>query len=837
MIRHALFIALLALPAIIFCQKPLKPNSADIFDAIQKAQVLGSVLYIAAHPDDENTRLIAHFSNHDHYHTTYLSLTRGDGGQNLIGTEIGPLLGLIRTQELLGARRIDGGNQLFSRANDFGYSKHPDETFSIWNKEEVLADVIWAIRKTRPDIIVNRFDHRSPGTTHGHHTGSAMLSYEAFTMAADKSVYPEQLKFVAPWQAERQFFNTSWWFYGSQEKFETADKSNMATVDVGAYYPTKGISNNEIASLSRSSHKSQGFGSTGSRGSEYEYLELVQGRKVTPEEDPLEGINTSWSRIPGGEKIGAMLDEIERDFDLANPAKSIPSLVATYNALGMIPDDGFWVPQKRAAIKDIIAWCAGLFVEAVADNFAGAPGQKLKIDIEAINRSTANVKLIEYSLSPGLQMTNADAKLSSNEPYKESLEYTIPSTAQFSSPYWLKEAGTVGMYSVEDQNLRGIPEDKRPVLMHYKLNIEGLTLDYETALVYKRNDPVDGEVYRPFEISPPIFLNFTEETLMFGSDAPKTVSLTVKAGASDVKGTISLNAPTGWIIEPAEIEVALEDQGQEEILHFEITPPTASSTDEVTANFTDRLTGEQFGYSANIIEYDHIPTQTVLKKAVAKAVKLDLVKVGNKVGYVMGAGDKVPEFLTQVGYEVTLLDENDLAGGTLSSYDAIVIGIRAYNTNERLKFYKNALLDYMDKGGNVIIQYNTNRGLNSEDFSPYPLQISRDRVTDEEAKVTILAPDHPVIKGPNQIVDQDFDGWVQERGLYFPNEWDSNFTAILSCHDPGESPMEGSLLVAPYGKGWFLYSGISWFRELPAGVPGAYRLFANMISLGKRSEP
>ena len=840
MIRIISLFAVISIPFFSLAQQPVKPTSADIYDALKKAQVLGSALYVAAHPDDENTRLISYFANHHHYHTTYLSLTRGDGGQNLIGTEIGPLLGLIRTQELLRARATDGGNQLFSRANDFGYSKHSDETFSIWNKEEVLADVIWAIRKTRPDVIVNRFDHRTLGTTHGHHTGSAILSHEAFDMAADPQVYPEQLKWVSTWQPNRQFFNTGWYFYGSPEKFAEADKSNMATVDVGVYYPTRGKSNNEIAAESRSFHKSQGFGSTGSRGSEMEYLELIQGSPITPEDDPFKGINTTWSRVPEGDKIGKMLSKVEQTFDLAEPSKSIPDLVAVYQEIDKMPDDGFWIPMKRKEIRQIIAWCAGLFIEATAADFSGAPGESVSVTIEAINRSDAEIKLQEFSLVPGPSNYESDTILGNNQRYRFQIDYTIPEDTKFSSPYWLIEDGSIGMYHVADQNLRGLPESRRPCMMPYRLRIGGQHFDFETPIVFKRNDPVHGEVYRPFEVSPPVFLNFKDETLVFGAQAPRDINLTVKSGVANLKGHVKLDAPDGWQVNPDRVAISLPEKGQEAVVSFTIIPPAEARTDLIQAIFKDAQDSTlAYSHSATVIEYDHIPTQTILKPAMVKAVKLDLVKAGDRIGYIMGAGDKVPEFLEQVGYSVTMLSEGDLTVSNLETYDAILVGIRAYNTNKRLKFYTKALLEYVENGGNLIVQYNTSgrRGIDSNDFSPFPLKVSRDRVTDENAEVRILQPDHPVILGPNKIEKKDFEGWVQERGLYFPNEWDDRFTAILSCNDPGEMPKDGALLIAPYGKGWYTYTGLSWFRELPAGVPGAYRLLTNIISLGKRAEP
>ena len=295
-------------------QKPITPSSSEIFESLQKLNFLGSVLYIAAHPDDENTRLISYMSNHVKARTGYLSLTRGDGGQNLIGSEIRELLGVIRTQELLAARRIDGGEQFFTRANDFGYSKHPDETLAIWNKKDVLSDVVLAIRKFQPDIIINRFDHRTPGTTHGHHTSSAILSFEAFDLANNKSAYPELLKEAGVWQPKRLFFNTNSWFYRTQKEFDEANKENRISFDIGTYYPLKGESNNEMASVASSQHLSQGFGRLSQRGTQNEYVEFLKGDPLNNNDDIFAGIDTSWNRIKGGKAIGDIVYEIENNF-------------------------------------------------------------------------------------------------------------------------------------------------------------------------------------------------------------------------------------------------------------------------------------------------------------------------------------------------------------------------------------------------------------------------------------------------------------------------------------------------------------------------------------------
>lgn len=818
-----------------FSQAPKKWKSADIHEAIKKLNFLGSALYVAAHPDDENTRLIAYLANEVKATTAYLSLTRGDGGQNLIGTEIRELLGLIRTQELLAARRIDKGNQMFSRANDFGYSKHPDETFAIWDKEKVLADVVWAIRKWQPDIIVNRFDHRRAGRTHGHHTASAMLSHEAFDLTADPKVYPEQLEYVQPWQPKRMFFNTSWFFYGSRENFEKADKSNMLSVDVGVYYPILGKSNTEIAAESRSMHRCQGFGSAGSRGSQEEYLELIKGDK--PQTDLFEGINTTWTRVKGGGPIGKILAQVEDNFDYDNPAKSIPALARAYKLIKGLPN-GHWKNVKRNEIEQVIEACLGMYAEASATAYSATPGEELQLNLEIINRSAAEVQLNKIEFQPLKTDTSVAVSLGNNERYTLRKSVTLPTNIPFTNPYWLNEKASLGMYTVSDQKLRGLPETPRTFSVIFELDVAGVPLKVKRPIVYKRTDPVKGEVFRPFEITPPVYANLVDKVLIFGNtDAPKTVSVILKAGKDSLAGTLELERQKGWRVEPASIDFELNQKGEEQLFSFKLFPPKGQSEAAISPKVT--LGDEVYDQEAIFIEYDHIPTQTVFRKSTARVVKIDLATAGRKVGYVMGAGDEIPASLEQIGYEVSLLEDGDFQLDNLRNYDAIILGIRAYNTVDRLKFYQSNLLQYVEDGGNLIVQYNTTRRLKvpQDKIAPYHLKISRDRVAVEEAEVRFLAPDHPVLNFPNKITSKDFDGWVQERGLYFPNEWGDEFKAILSSNDPGEPARDGGLLVAPYGEGNYIYSGYSWFRELPAGVPGAYRLFANLISLGQAEKP
>ncbi|WP_062059346.1 PIG-L family deacetylase [Aquimarina longa] len=818
-------------PFIIQGQQPHKPSTAEIYQAIQKLNFLGSVLYVAAHPDDENTRLISYMANQQKARTAYLSLTRGDGGQNLIGAEIRELLGVIRTQELLAARKTDGGEQLFTRANDFGYSKHPNETLSIWDKKEVLSDVVWAIRKFKPDVIINRFDHRTPGSTHGHHTSSAMLSVEAFDLTANTAMYPEHLKYAETWQPKRLFFNTSWWFYGSQEKFKKADKTKLLKFDTGVYYPILGLSNSEIASLSRSQHKSQGFGSTGSRGQQNEYIELIKGELPKDKTNIFEGIDTSWNRVKGGKAIGDILAQIEKNFDFKNPSASISQLVKAYQLIQQL-EDQHWKIIKSKEIKEIIATTAGLYLEAVAPEANMTKGSKVSLKIEAINRSNTYMTLQSIKIATlGINDTS-DKILKDN--IKNNFEYTgtIPNDINFTNPYWLTNKGTLGMYTVSDQQFIGKPETERTIKATFTVAIDGVSIPFTKAVVYKTNDPVKGEVYKPLEIIPIISASIKDKVIIYANGPSKQIPVTIKAGKANLKGQITLSHPKNWSVTPTHIDFRLSQKGEEKTVVFTLTAPQTQSEGYISPKI--KINDATYSKEIITIDYDHIPYQTVILPSQTKVVRLDIKKKGQNIGYIEGAGDVVPESLQQIGYNVTIIDPESVSPENLQSFDAIVVGIRAYNTVEQLKFKQQYLLEYVKNGGNLIIQYNTNHRLKvKENLGPFPLTLSRDRVTNEDAEVTFLAPDHPVLNTPNKITSADFKGWVQERGLYFPNKWSADYTPILSANDKGETEKKGALLVAQYGKGYYVYTGLSFFREFPAGVSGAYRLFANILSLGK----
>ena len=815
-----------------FSQDQEQWNAAEIHHAIKKLNFLGSALYVAAHPDDENTRLISYLSNHVQANTAYLSLTRGDGGQNLIGTELKELLGVIRTQELLAARKLDGGKQFFTRANDFGYSKHPDETLNIWNKPEVLADVVWTIRNFKPDIVINRFKHDTPGTTHGHHTSSAVLSYEAFDLVGSAEAYPEQLKYTDVWQPERLYMNTSWWFYGSREKFAKADKTRLLSVDAGVYYPHLGMSNGEIAMISRAQHRCQGMGRALNRGSQTEYLEVLKGEVPTDKENLFEGVNTTWSRLEGGAPITQKVASIISNFKYEDPSSSVNDLVEVYSMINALPDS-HWKTIKLKEVKDIILQSSGLYASVTASSYSAVKGEDVELTYEFTNRSNSNMELIDVNVEGFMKDTTLNLTLNPNEENKFYTKVNIPNSAAISNPYWLEEKGTLGMYAVKDQKMRGHPESSTAMNVSYNLKVGKTTIPYVTTVNYKKVDPVDGETFRPFVIIPEVSVKIVDEVIIFADQNMKQVQVEVQAGKDEVEGKLKLVLPTGWDSEPRSIEVSLSKKEETQLFSFKLIPPKTQS--EANLQAVVEIAGKSYADEVIWIDYDHIPVQTIVMPNSAKIVKLAIEKKGNKIGYIMGAGDKIPESLRQIGYEVQLLEDSDITDANLKNFDAIICGIRAYNTREPMKFHQSKLMNYVKNGGTYIIQYNTAHRLKvkSEELGPYPFKLSRDRVAVEEADVRMIAKEHPVLNYPNKITEKDFENWVQERGLYFPSEWDDKYTAILSSNDPGEPERNGGLLVTEYGEGHYIYSGYSWFRELPAGVPGAFRLFANMISIGK----
>src|SRR6266567_1230102 len=807
---------------------PLFPepmNGAEIQLALQKLNVLGRVLYLAAHPDDENTNLMAFWANGSLYETAYLSVTRGDGGQNLIGPELRERLGVIRTEELLAARRLDHAQQFFSRAVDFGFSKTAEETLRIWDHEKILSDVVWVIRKFRPDVVVTRFspeDH----LTHGHHTASAILAEEAFAAASDPSRFPEQLAFVKPWRPTRLVWNTSPFFFSNRNL--PFDPTGLTVLEAGGYNSLLGKAYTEIAAASLSMHKSQGVGGLPRRGARKEYFKPLKGQPMTS--SLFEGVDTSWSRLANSESIAAEIGQIISKFNPADPAASVPELLNLRKAMSGIQDVS-WIAEKKADLDKIVAACLGLHVEASTATETFTPGQTATIKVEAIHRSHVPVTLQEVRFPNTGESNKIDATLLSNELVTKDLSCRITEEAPYSQPYWLRKPRTLGTFTVDDQKLIGLTENPPALPVEIVLQVNGQELRYIVDTQYRTADAVAGELPRPLVISPPAFVNVLDSVFVFPTNQRKSVSVRVTGATGPVKGELKLATPQGWEVSPASIPVDLKAANSEMVATFSVKPPNQNS--EGTLRAIVSIDGRDYSLERVRISYPHIGVQMLMPPAEAKLVRADIRKKGEHIGYIPGAGDDVPESLRQIGYSVKMLSEPEITAKNLTQFSAVVLGIRAYNTQDRISNWLPELFAYVKNGGLAIAQYNTLADLKTNQLGPYPLEISRDRVTDENAQVRVLAPNHPLMKVPNKITPKDFDGWVQERGLYFPNKWDPAWTPILSCNDPKEKPLDGGLLVVKSGKGFFIYTSYSWFRQLPAGVPGAYRLFANMLSLEK----
>jgi len=797
-------------------------NAGELQIALEKLNVLGSVLYLAAHPDDENTSALAWLSKGRKYRTAYLSLTRGDGGQNLIGPEKGPEIGMIRTQELLAARRIDGAEQFFSRAKDFGYSKNPEETLAFWGHDEILADVVRVIRKFRPDIIISRFPPGSGGG-HGHHTASASLAREAFDAAADPTRFPEQLQTLKPWQVKRLFWNS--WRPGREAR------EKLMSADVGEYNQSLGMSYTELAALSRSMHKTQGFGAAGRRGERQEYFELIAGDAAS--NDIFEGIDTSWGRISASGDVAKKIASIIDSFDSSNPAASLPALLDLYDEMEKLGDN-VWAEQKKKELLTVIRLSAGLWMETIAEDYSAAPGDTVPVRTTLVNRSGVEIRLESIDFASSQTDTTLNVLLANNTPRTVESQLTIPHDIPTSQPYWLGDNSTIGRFELIDSTMALLAENTPSLEANVTLNIAGRRINYRLPLLHRWTDRVKGELYRSFEIRPALTLDIDENVIIFPDGEAKDIRVTVKSHTTKASGEIRLAVQDGWKIEPESIPFSHESRYAEQQFVFTVTPPPGASLTELRAEAT--MNGRVYDRALVEIVHPHIRQQVYFPKSAVKAVRLDIEKRGRKIGYVVGAGDDIPQALSALSYDVQLIDDAALGNGGLSDFDAIVTGVRAFNTRDRLPHAHQSLMDYVKKGGTLVVQYNVTAGLLTDTYGPYPLTIGRERVTVENAPVTILAPDHQLMNFPNRLGPQDFEGWVQERGLYFPSKWDDHYETVIEANDPGESSKKSGILFARYGEGVFIYTGYSWFRQLPAGVPGAYRLFVNMLSAGDYDE-
>ena len=847
----------------------------EIRQALERLNTLGSVMMIGAHPDDEREQVLAYLALGRHVRTAYLSLTRGEGGQNLIGPEQGDELGIIRSQELLTSRRIDGAEQYFTRAIDFGFSKTADETLQKWDRNKVLGDVVYNIRRFRPDVVILVFSG-TPRDGHGHHQASSILGKEAFSLAGDPTKFPEQLAYVQPWTPKRLMMNAGGpgggqnKGKGGKNKADNVPPPDLLNVDVGVYSPELGASFGEIGGASRSANRTQGTGAAETKGSQIVSMETVSGDKAT--KDLFENLDITWNRVPGGAAVQPIVTQALTAFVPAHPEALLPQLTQARPLIAAIKDP--LAERKLKELDDLIALCAGLSLEAQSDKAAVSPGATLRVNFTAIQRLPGQVALTGIRLSgiEGAPIVNlAPTVLVNNQPSRYNASFTIPQNQPYTQPYWLERPKDGALYSVPDPSDIGLPENKPVLTAQFRVQVAGTELELTRPVQYRYVDRVLGEQTRPFTVIPAVAVSLAEHALVFGDAKPRRIEVAVKSNGGKVAGDLRLDIPAGWNADPASSHFELAATEEQTNVFFNLVPPAADSRGKIRA--IAQVGTHTISTGTEVIQYPHITTQTLLPPAEATLVRADIKILSKTVGYIMGAGDDVPQAIRQLGCEVTLLTESDLAHGDLTRFDAIVTGVRAFNTRPDLRANYQRLFDFASNGGTLIVQYNvpeggappavpaaaaapgqaapaapsqpaavpappaapaaTDGGLLAH-VGPYPIRFSRnDRVTMEDAPITFPNPDLRLLHVPNQITKADFDGWVQERGLYFSDEWDPRYQSVLESHDPGEMPLQGGMLYTPLGKGAYIFSAYDWFRELPAGVPGAYRLFANMLSAAK----
>jgi LmbE family N-acetylglucosaminyl deacetylase len=809
-----------------FSQSPETFTSSDIFQQIKKLNVLASVLYIGAHPDDENNALLPYFAKEKLWRTAYLSLTRGDGGQNLIGDEQGIELGLIRTQELLAARRVDGAEQYFTRAYEFGFSKSADEALRIWDREKILSDVVWVIRKYQPDIIIKRFppDKRAG---HGHHAASSILAQEAFTAAADPTKFPEQFKYgVKPWQAKRILWNT-YNFGGNNTTSE-----DQVKIDIGGYNSAIGKSYGELGGEARTMHKSQGEGRPRRRGESYEYFVATGGE--TMKNDLMDGIVTDWKRLPGGEAIETTINSIIGNYNITQPDLSVPALVKLYEEIKVLPESN-WRNKKLDEVEQIIIECSALYIEATSSQQQVVQGDSLNINFVLNERTNVNASLKKISIE------NFDSSFTTTLPTNQNVSINkilhIADDKKISQPYWLVYPLQGGTFDVRDQTLIGKAQNDPSFEASFLVNVNGEDFTIKRPVQYRYIDPVKGDTYEPIPVLPKVEIKYDKENYISIDNNAVTSMLYVKSNSKDdlSKYTIEENASKDWKKNQKFIQYDVLPVLNKNI-STTFTPQSKllNTKEEISANA--KKNNEVYNGYTKTISYDHIPTITYFPEAKANLVKLNIKIVGKKIGYIIGAGDKVPDALKEMGYDVTTLIEKDITDENLKQFDAIITGIRAYNLYEYLSNKNDILMRYVQNGGNVIVQYMKSNQVGNKNITvgPYPFTISGgSRVTEEDAKVSFLLPDNPALNYPNKITQKDFDGWVQERSTYQAVKSDPHYETPLGMHDTDEDQSNGSLAIAKYGKGNFVYASLVFFRQLPSGIPGAYRLMANLIALPK----
>lgn len=838
---------LVATPAIAQLEPPATGGIEALDLDLRRLGHVKRVLVIGAHPDDEDTDLLALLARGEGAQVAYLSLTRGEGGQNLISEELGAALGILRTEELLAARRLDGARQFFTRAYDFGYSKSLEETLRFWPREDVLKDVVRVIRQFRPQIVVSIFAADSRGG-HGHHQAAGILAHEAFRVAGDRNRFrelaeEESLEPYAPLKLYRS------------ARFDS--EAATLTLESGVLDPIVGKSYHQIAMASRSQHRSQDQGRLQPPGPSRVHLTLVEDRTGKGGGGLFAGIDTTLAALAQGEaaerlrRFSAWADSAREALDPRAPGRVVGPLVSALRALrdGPAPATPAWqtVAKEQERIAErALANAAGIVLDAIADDERLTPDQPITVQAMVWNAGPREVTLHTVTVGSARRLTSFQpAESPERIPPGRLVERTVRlsgvSGGAAAQPYFLRKGLTDGLYDwseVESPGVRGLPFEPSPFTTHVQLEVGGERITIEREATYRYTDQAVGEIRRPVHVVPRVGIAIEPKLAVWplGSRQPRAFTLTVtNYGKEGVAGELILEVPKGW---PAIAPVPFRIEGEDERRSFTFTvslPPGSAPGRYRVAAVARTPDGAEYRTGVSAVDHPHIRPRYTVDSAVASVAAAHIALPAlARVGYIRGAADRVPEALQAVGLAVKLLDDETLLRGSLDAYDAIVVGSRAYETNRALGSANARLLEYVRRGGLLLIQYQQYQFV-ERGYAPYPLRIARphDRVTDETAPPQLLAPDHAAFHRPNGIGPRDWEGWTQERGLYFPREWDERYEPLVAFADPGEPPVRSAILVAAVGKGVYVYTGLSFFRQLPAGVPGAYRLFANLLALGR----
>ena len=816
-----ILIGYLLLSGSVNAQQVRPAPAGKIYHEIAQLKNLANVLYLAAHPDDENTRLLAWLVNDQHIRTSYLSLTRGDGGQNILGDELGAALGLIRTHELLEARKLDGAGQFFTRAVDFGFSKTPEETFKHWDKEILTNDVVWVIRKYRPDVIICRFPPNELAG-HGQHAASAILAEEAFKASGDSTQYKDQLAYYRPWQPKRLLWNT--FRFGNRN---TTSEDQYKT-DVGNYSPLIGMGYGELAGISRSIHRSQGAGTPSTPGVQKEYFKLVAGDTLS--ESLFDGIDITWNRV-GRPEIGSRIDGILKSFDFNHPELSLPALLELRKEVATVRNR-YWRTEKLKELDQVILHAAGFMAEMTTTQPETVTGESLPFTARIIVRpGKAPVTLQKIRWSDNKTMEES-LKLKNDSLYSFESEISIASDQDVTEPYWLSIPNDDALFPLPHDTLLGHPTTPNDLQGTVTLSIGDQQFNVNVPLSFKKLDPTHGDVIEQLRIIPDVSFEFDAPLVLSETDGSVKTNIHVRS-FKDLSG-VTLQVYNNEFRK--EIKNLDLQAGLDTLIPIMLTVAEAAKAgkdDYYLAAILVQGT-KIYDQSQHKISYEHLPTLQYFTKPYAKVLKRDWKVTVKRIGYIEGAGDYTVALLRAAGLQVDILKKEDLADAAkLKKYEAIITGIRSVNTQKEMKYWMPVLQEYVKNGGTLVMQYNTLQAMATKDLGPYPMTLTNKRVTEEDADVKFLLPQHRLLNYPNKITNKDFEGWVQERGLYFPDKWDEKYDALFSIHDTGEQPLEGSTLYTKYGNGHFVYSSLAFFRQLPAGNKGAIRLLMNMLSVGK----